>query len=215
MVGYLKKFLSISIMLILLGSLNTILAETTILEGSMVGKYQFEVSEKSDIERPNIVNLTLTGEIIGVNRESPYYNCGVAERLMAVKCRIPEQSYAQIHHLDRTMMYNSRYMDYDPNFGRWFCFLTASVFTFSITLQGEDSVVTFTIETETDFIDPASNSSQTVSESASFNYFVQTDYSYVLRLESFFTREYLAVFIIVIIFIVALTKILPEERAKT
>jgi hypothetical protein len=105
--------------------------------------------------------------------------------------------------------------EYEPQFGRWYCFPIALVFTFSITLQNQDSVVTFSIETETDFIDPASNSSQTVCESTSFNYFVQTDYSYVLRLESFFTGEYLAVFIIVIIFIVAMTKILPEKRAKT
>jgi hypothetical protein len=210
-----NRFWSIYIVFIILGSCNAIPADSIILEGSMVGQYQFEVSEVCEVEHPNIVNLTLTGGVVGVNRDSSYYNCGIAERLMMAKCRILEQQHEEICHLDRTMMYDADMMGYDPQFGRYYCFLDTFAITFSLTLQSGNSVVTFTIVTETDFADPVSNSSETISESASFNYIVQTEYSYVLSLDAFSTTQYLAMFGIAVIVILAMTKILPEDRLKT
>ena len=179
----------------------------------MVGYYQFEISETSDLEHQNIVNLTVLIGVNGANPGSPYYNCGVMERIATVICRIPEQSYMEKYQLDTPLMHSKLSNEYKPEVGRWYCFRTALLVTFSITLQRGENVVTFTVETETDLADSTPNSSRTttVTESASFNYYVKTGYTSKSILGSTSLEVYFIAVSITVVFIIASTKILPKE----
>ena len=213
MVGWMKKQWIIPIVILLLGSFFTIPAETTRLEGSMVGIYGFGVSESTDSIYPNTVNLTLTGGIDGINHESPYYNCGVTERLMTIKCQGPRQDQEEIRHLNKLLVFSISSDEYRPAYGQWYYFLIALVTTFTINLQNGDNEVTFTIETETDIIDFSTNSSEitSVNESVSFNYVVQTNYTNTLIRDLLPVGIFLTGVAATGIIIIAAAKIIPTK----
>jgi hypothetical protein len=180
----------------------------------MVGYYDFEVSETSDLEHQNIVNLTVTISVTGANPGSPYYNCGMIERIAAVECRIPEQGYVETYQLGIPLMHSKLSNEYKPEVGRWFWFRTALLVTFPITLQRGENTVIFTVETETDLAESTANSSRTstASESIAFNYFVKTVYTSRSILRPFSLGIYFTAVSIAVVFIIASTKILPKKN---
>ena len=204
---------SVLIVILLLTGFSSTPVQRVILEGSMVGFYDFEVSETSDSEYQNIVNLTVTISVTGANPDSPYYNCGMIERIATVECRIPEQGYVDKHQLGTPLMHSKLSNEYKPEVGRWVWFRTALLVTFPITLQKGENTVIFTVETETDLADSTTNSTRTttVSESASFNYFVKTGYTSTSILGSFSLGAYFTAVSIAVVLVIASTKILPKE----
>jgi hypothetical protein len=179
----------------------------------MVGYYDFEVSETSDLHYQNIVNLTVTISVSGANPTSPYYNCGMIERIATVECRIPEQGYVETYQLGTPLMHSKLSNEYKPDVGRWLWFRTALLVTFPITLQRGENTAIFNLETETDLAESTANSSRTstVRESVSFNYFVKTGYTSTSILGLFSLGVYFTAVSITVVFIIGSTKILPKK----
>jgi hypothetical protein len=214
-VGWMKKHWSISIVILILSSFTSTPAVTKNLVGTMVGHYEIGITEMTDQQNPNIVNVSLSIGVNGVNSGSPYYNCGMTERLTTVKCQIPEQDYEESHDLDRTLMYSILGGEYEPQYGRWYIFLILLLVEFTIDLQSRDTQVAFTLETETDIIDLSANSSEvaTMTESVSFIYRVHARYTNTMMSPTLLTSgaSILGIGITVLLIVIAARRILPDK----
>ena len=186
-------------------------AESITLVGSMVGRYSVGLSEDPDQQRINVLDISLSIGAIGVNFNSLYYNCGIAERVASVTCKIPEQGYNVTHQLDTTLMY-SVLADYPHQYGRWFLFQNLILVDFTIRLQNWSTQIIFDLETETDIIDQSTNSSDTITGLVNFNYRVQARYTDTSIPMVAISGLYLSgVGITVVIITVGAKKIVPEE----
>ncbi len=200
-------------MILLLGSFTTISSELSFFEGSMVGRYGCFVSETINLEHTNVVNLTLSIGVNGVNTESPYYNCGLTERMARIRCQIPVQNHEEIRQMDRPTMYSNLSDDDWDHYSQWYIFLLIWLVTFTITLRSQNTEVVFTLEAETDIIDLSTNSSEitTVSESASFNYLVQSHYTSTLAQDLMTVGIYLIGAGSIAVIIVMVVKLIPKK----
>jgi hypothetical protein len=180
----------------------------------MVGHYQVFISEDSELRKPNDVNLSLTIGVTGVNSQSPHYDSGMSERLVRVSCNIPEQDFEESRLLNIIFMYSVLGGEYEPQYGRWYLFRTLLTVEFTIILLGLETQVTFTLETETDVTDLETNSSDhtTITESVSFDYRIQTNYTNTLMPTMLMTGGYISgIGITVFIIAMAAKRIVPDE----
>ncbi|UCE09484.1 MAG: hypothetical protein JSW61_11005 [Candidatus Thorarchaeota archaeon] len=144
------------------------------LEGRMVGVYGAFVNEYWDGDDPNNVTLELSIGMNGINEDSPYYNCGITERLKAARMEVPDQGLIATNQLGWTVAHSNLSSMYQPPPGeRWYPFLLAFLTNFSLTTRPGDNLISFTVECGTLIVNDSGYF--TVTESASFDYLIHIE----------------------------------------
>ncbi len=107
------------------------------------------------------VTLELGIGMNGISDESPYYNCGLSERLMAVWFEVPDQGLVVTNQLGRTLaVSNLSGSRYEPRLGeRWYPYLLAFLMNFSLTTHPGNNEANFVFEFEIVMLDTSDNES--------------------------------------------------------